>query len=248
MTQQNLKQRIAGGGRLVGTFVKTPSPIVVEVLGTTSLDFIVLDAEHAPFGRIEIDSCLHAARAAGLASLVRVETSQPHHLLQALDSGADGVLVPHVRSAQAAREVVDAAHYRAGGRGFAGSTRAAGYTTVPFGDHLAASAQRTVVIGQIEDLEAVDEIDEIAAVAGLDGLFVGPVDLAVSMGADSPAAPEVFAMIERIAAAVSKAAMPLGIFIANTSDIPRYESLGFGFFVAQSDHVFIRNGANALKA
>jgi 2-keto-3-deoxy-L-rhamnonate aldolase RhmA len=248
MTEQNLKQRIAGDGRLVGTFVKTPSPIIIEVLGATSLDFIVLDAEHAPFGRLEIDSCLHAARAMGMASLVRVETSEPHHLLQALDSGADGVLVPHVRSAQAARSIVEAAHYRAGGRGFAGSTRAAGYTTVPFSEHLAASAQRTVVIGQIEDLEAVDEINEIAAVPGLDGLFVGPVDLAVSMGAESPASPEVLAMVERIAAAVSKAGVPLGIFVANTADIVRYELLGFSFFVAQSDHVFLRNGANALKA
>ncbi len=248
MTHQNLKQRIAGGGRLVGTFVKTPSPIIIEVLGTTSLDFVVLDAEHAPFGRLEIDSCLHAARATGMASLVRVETSEPHHLLQALDSGAEGVLVPHVRSVQAARAVVDAAHYRAGGRGFAGSTRAAGYTTVPFGEHLAASAQRTAVIGQIEDLEAVDEIDEIAAIPGLDGLFVGPVDLAVSMGAESPASPEVLAMVERIATAVSKAGVPLGIFIANTADIVRFEALGFSFFIAQSDHVFLRNGANALKA
>lgn len=246
MPETNLKSRLANGERLIGTFLKTPSPIVVEVLGTTTLDFIVIDVEHAPFGRLELDTCLMAARSVHLSSLVRVASSSAHHVLQALDSGADGVLVPHVLDAEQARGVVASAHYVPGGRGFAGSTRAAGYTTRKFRNHMDDSARNTVVIAQIEDIEAVSHVEEIAAVDGLDAVFVGPVDLAVSMSATGPDDPKVTEVVAGIADRVRPSGRPLGIFVASVADIPKFTAMGFGYFIAQSDHVFLRNGATAL--
>ena len=146
-----LKARLAAGELILGTFVKTPSPIVVEVLALSPLDCLCLDAEHAPFDRAAIDACVLAARAAGMEVVVRVPSAAPEHLLNALDCGATGVVVPHVRSAEEAHAVVAACHYGAGGRGYAGSSRAAGYTSVPMSQHRANSAARTVVIAQIED-------------------------------------------------------------------------------------------------
>lgn len=106
-----LKDRIAAGETLLGTFLKTPSPILVEVLGGCGVDLVCLDAEHAPFDRGDLDRCIMAARAVGLPVLVRTATVSPEHILNALDCGADGVLLPHIRNAREAAATALAASY-----------------------------------------------------------------------------------------------------------------------------------------
>ena len=196
----SFRDRLRGGELLSGTWVKTPHPHVVEVLALSPLDVLVLDAEHAPFDRGSLDACIMAARAGGKPVLVRPASSAHEHILNALDCGADGVIVPHVRSAAEAREIVRACHYVPGGRGFAGSTRAAGYTTRGMAKHREA-AKGVVVIAQIEDVEAVEAIEEIAAVEGIDALFIGRADLTISYAADTPDNAAVVAAVERICAA-----------------------------------------------
>ncbi|MBY9064342.1 aldolase [Sphingomonas yunnanensis] len=241
-----LKQRLAAGERIVGTFVKTPSPIVVEVLALSSLDCLCLDAEHAPFDRAAIDGCVLASRASGKDVLVRVASTTPEHVLGALDCGATGVVAPHVRSADEARALVRMAHYGAGGRGYAGSSRAAGYTTRPMADHLAASARRTVVIAQIEDPEAVDAIDDIARVDGIDALFVGRADLTVAYGTADQDDPRVVAAVERVCAAGRACGRPVGMFLSRAADIPLWGEKGATLFLLGSDHGFLLAGAKAL--
>jgi 2-keto-3-deoxy-L-rhamnonate aldolase RhmA len=242
-----LKQRLAAGELIVGTFVKTPSPIVVEVLALSALDCLCLDAEHAPFDRIAVDGCAMAARAGGKDLLVRVPVATPEHILNALDCGATGIVAPHVRSAQEARDLVRMAHYGAGGRGYAGSSRAAGYTTSSMADHLERSA-RTIVIAQIEDPESIEDVEAIAAVEGIDALFVGRVDLTVAYGAASQDDPRVVAAVERVCAAGRAQGRPVGMFLARTSDIPLWREKGASLFLLGSDHGFMLAGAAALVA
>ncbi len=242
-----LKQRLAAGELIVGTFVKTPSPIIVEVLALSALDCLCLDAEHAPFDRIAIDGCAMAARAGGKDLLVRVPVATPEHILNALDCGATGIVAPHVRSAQEARDLVRMAHYGAGGRGYAGSSRAAGYTTRGMADHLERSAG-TIVIAQIEDPEAIEDIEAIAAVEGIDALFVGRVDLTVAYGVTSQDDPGVVAAVERVCAAGRAQGRPVGMFLARTSDISLWREKGASLFLLGSDHGFMLAGAAALMA
>ncbi|OHT20609.1 HpcH/HpaI aldolase family protein [Edaphosphingomonas haloaromaticamans] len=244
----NLKQRLAAGEMLVGTFVKTPSPIVVEVLGLSALDCLCLDAEHAPFDRPAIDACIMAARAAGMDVLVRVPSAAPEHILNALDCGATGVVIPHVRSAEEACTAVRLSHYGAGGRGYAGSARAAAYTTKPMAAHLADSAARTTVVLQIEDPEAIDAIEEIAAVEGVDALFVGRVDLTVAYGAASQDDPQVIAAVEKVCAAGRRHGRRTGMFLARLDDVPTWIDKGATLFLLGSDHSFMLAGAAALVA
>lgn len=150
----NLKSRVRNREPLIGTWVKTPSPMVCEVLGGTQLDLVCLDAEHSPFDRLTQDQCLSALWGKGMPTLVRIPSPAPEHILNALDCGATGVVIPHVTSAAMAEQLSKSAHFGAGGRGYAGSTRAAGYTGKKMADHLADSAAETVVVAQIEDLEA----------------------------------------------------------------------------------------------
>lgn len=246
MNEGTFKARLAARELLVGTFVKTPAPMLVEVLALSSLDLLCLDAEHAPFDRGALDLCLLAARAAGKPALVRVPSAAPEHLLNALDCGATGVLVPHVRSVAEAEAVVKAAHYGHGGRGYAGSPRAAGYTTTPMAQHKANSASRTVAIAQIEDPEGVEAVEAIAKVPALDALFVGRVDLTVAYNAESQDDPRVLAAVERICAAGQAANKPVGMFLARVEDVAYWRSRGASFFLLGSDHSFLLAGANSL--
>ena len=246
VTERTLKARLAAGNLVVGTFVKTPSPIVVEVLGMTALDCLCLDAEHAPFDRGSLDGCIHAARAAGMEVLVRVPTGAPEHILQVLDCGATGVVVPHVRSVAEAEAVVKAARYGERGRGYAGSSRAAGYTTLPMAAHRKNSAERTVIVAQIEDPEAVENVEAIAAVAGLDALFVGRVDLTVAYGAESQDDPRVVSAVERVCAAARNAGKPAGMFLARVEDAAYWRDRGASLFLLGSDHTFLLAGAADL--
>jgi 2-keto-3-deoxy-L-rhamnonate aldolase RhmA len=243
-----LKQRLAGGETLWGSFLKTPSPILVEVFASAGLDVLCLDAEHAPFDRTAIDLCTMAARAAGLALLVRTPTSAHEHILNALDCGADGVLLPHIRSADEARAAVAATHYGRGGRGYAGSSRAALYggSTIP--DHLLASAERSVAIVQIEDVEAVEAVEDIAAVSGLDALFVGRIDLTVAFGQTDPDAPVVVEAVDRILAAGQASGVPVGMFVPRDAHVAAWKAKGAKLFLQGSDHAFMRAGSKAARA
>ena len=245
---KSLKARLADNDLVVGTFVKTPSPIIVEVLSLTALDCLCLDAEHAPFDRGTLDLCILAARASGMDVLVRLASSAPELILNALDCGATGILVPHVRTADEARAVVRASRYGDGGRGYAGSSRAAGYTTRSMATHLAASAEATVVILQIEDTEAIDAIEAIAQVPGVDALFVGRVDLTVALGAVSQDDPRVVAAVEAVCEQAPRCGRPVGMFLSRVEDIAGWRARGASLFLLGSDHGFLLSGAADLLA
>jgi 2-keto-3-deoxy-L-rhamnonate aldolase RhmA len=241
----SFRDRLRAGDVLSGTWIKTPHPHVVEVLALSPLDVLVLDAEHAPFDRRDLDAGIMAARAGGKPILVRPASSSHEHILNALDCGADGVIVPHIRSADEAREIVRACHYVPGGRGFAGSSRAAGYTTLGMAKHR-ATAKDVIVIAQIEDVEAVEAIEEIAAVEGIDALFIGRADLTISYAADTPDDAVVVAAVERICTAGKAAGRTVGMFLGRVADVPLWRAQGASLFILQSDHDFMLKGAAAL--
>ena len=239
------KQRLAAGDLLVGTWIKTPHPTVVEVLSLTSLDCLVLDAEHAPFDRAQLDTCLSLARQVPV--LVRTPSAAPEHILQALDSGAAGVVVPHLRSVAEADAAVRATRYVRGGRGYAGTTRAAGFGTRGMAANRSAG-ENVVLIGQIEDVKAIDAIEDIAAVEGVDALFIGRADLTVSFGVESPDDPLVVEAVERVCEAGKAAGRTIGMFLARPGDAQQWLAKGASLFLLQSDHDFLRSGAEALAA
>jgi 2-keto-3-deoxy-L-rhamnonate aldolase RhmA len=239
------KERLLSGELIIGTWIKTADSNLVEVLALSDLDCLILDAEHAPFDRREINLCVQAGEAAGKPILVRIAAARPEYALQALDCGATGIVVPHVRSAAEARAAVRMSHYGHGGRGYAGSSRSAGYTRTPMAQHLANSAARTVVILQIEDPEAIEDIDEIAQVDGVDALFVGRIDLAVAVG-KSPDDPAVVAVVEQVCAASLRHGRKCGMFLSRVDDVPQWRELGATLFLLGSDHSFLLSGAAQL--
>lgn len=247
MTQhQTLRAALRARAPLVGVFYKSAAYQGIEVLGDTGLDCIVLDAEHAPFSERDLDICLMAARSVRLPVLVRVKDDGAAAMQAVLDMGATGVLVPHVDSADKAREVVRRTHYRNGTRGFSNAPRAGGYGKAAMGAHIESSDSEVAVLCQIEDRQAVEAIDEIVTVDGIDCLFIGRADLAVSFGCDDTAAAEVEGAIERVAAAGKAAGVPVGIFLPDLRDIARYRALGITFFLIGSDQSFLKAAVGAM--
>ncbi len=170
------------GDLLAGTFVKTPHHVLIEVLAQSELDFLCLDAEHAPFDRSSLDSCVAVSKALDFPILIRVGDNSPREILQALDYGAVGIVAPHIDTAEKAKDLARAARFGLNGRGYAGSSRWAGYATQKMSDLLTKSKEETVVIAQIEEPRGVEEAESIAAVNGIDGVFIGPADLSVGYG------------------------------------------------------------------
>lgn len=240
------RDRLHARQLLVGTFIKTPSPIVCEVLARSGLDLLVLDAEHAPFDRVELDGCLAICNALGMSALVRVPSSDPSHILNALDCGATGVMVPHVDSVRAAEAAVRASHYGRGGRGYSGSTRAAGFAGRAIGAQLEHAKKRTTVVVQIEDVEALNDIDAIARVPGIDSLFIGRADLTVALGKTDPSDPVVVQAVEKICAAGKAAQVPVGMFVAQNAEAKIWAARGASLFVLASDQSFLLSGAKQL--
>lgn len=216
-----------------------------EVLASTKIDVVCIDAEHSPFDRGDIDAAILAYRAADKPSLVRLQSSAPEQILNALDCGATGVVVPHVDSVAKAKSIAKAARFGDKGRGYAGSTRAANYAGNTVAQNLELN-QDNVVIAQIEDLAALDVIDDIATVEGIDCLFIGTMDLAVALGCSSPKDASVVSAAKKICVAANLANRRIGIFVADLNDVAYWRDQGVTLFLLGSDHGFIKAGINNL--
>ncbi|MDH5619950.1 MAG: aldolase/citrate lyase family protein [Gammaproteobacteria bacterium] len=239
------RKRLTGRDPLIGTWAKTPSPIIAEVLGLSRLDVVCIDTEHAPFGRLELDQSIAAFRAADMPNLVRTADDSAREIRNALDCGATGIVVPHVTTAEQARAIVKASHFGDQGRGYAGSHRAAGYTTKAMADNLAANRDQTTVIVQIEDIAALDNVAEIAAVDGVDCLFIGRIDLAVAMQ-KSASDPAVLDAVRRICDDCEAAGTAIGMFTPDVAELPDWQKAGASLFLLSSDQSLLLAGANAL--
>jgi 2-keto-3-deoxy-L-rhamnonate aldolase RhmA len=164
-----------------GVFIKTCAPQIVELLGLAKLDFAILDAEHAPFDRAGLDVMMLAGRAAGLPLFVRVPDHAPATIQNALDLGAQGLIVPHVDTPEQAAAIVSRARFEAGERGFSNAARFGRYGTTTICEAVAIG-DKAEIICQIESAQAVSNAAAIVGVAGVTGLLIGRADLALSMG------------------------------------------------------------------
>jgi len=243
----NFKQLLADKQPLLGTFVKTPHHHNTEVLSKLGFDTLCLDAEHAPFDRGDLDRCILAAKANQQHVVVRIANDSHDSILNVLDLGADGVVIPHVKSAAQLKKVIQNCYFGHNGRGYAGSTRMAGYTTRNIHQNIKHNHSNTTIIAQIEDLDALDELSEICQVDGLDCLFIGRMDLTVALGETDPGAAIVINTIQQIIDVAKQYNVSVGMFVANLDELPVWIEKQVSLFLLGSDHSFMLTGAKALQ-
>lgn len=153
----------------------------------SGMDFVLIDCEHGPADVIALRNHIALASVHRVPVIVRVGEHDPGQILRVLDQGAEGILAPHIDSRQEAEAVVTAALYPPDGcRGFATYSRAGRFGTVPAAEHRARFLENTLVLGMIESPTAVAAVREIAGTRRLDGLMIGPSDLAASSGPTDP--------------------------------------------------------------
>lgn len=187
MSAPSLRARAQAGERLLGVLLRMPAEELVEMVAVAGYDFVLVDAEHGPADLIALRQHIAVAAMHGLPVVVRVGEGDGGMILRALDQGAEGILAPHLDDAGAAAALVSATHYPPlGTRGFATYSRAGRFGQTDAAAHRDWFLQNTLLLGMIESPAGVDAVGDIIATEGLDGLMIGPSDLAASSGPQDP--------------------------------------------------------------
>jgi 4-hydroxy-2-oxoheptanedioate aldolase len=244
-----IKRRLAAGETLVGFWAALASPAACEVMGLSGIDWVLIDTEHAPNELNDVVAQLRALKAAGCPAIVRPAWNDMVLVKRLLDAGADSLLLPFVQNEAEARAAVGFTRYPpAGVRGVATAGRNAGFGRVP--DYLATAHREIAVLVQIETLEAVNNLEAIAGVEGVDAVFVGPSDLAASMGhLGNPMHPEVQAAIADIAARMRALGKPAAIYGLGDANARAMIALGYRMVCIGSDvSMLVRTGDALVQA
>jgi 2-keto-3-deoxy-L-rhamnonate aldolase RhmA len=231
------------GRVLAGIFIKTPVIQQIEIAADAGVDFCVLDSEHAPMDLRAIDQLAGIARAIGMPCLTRIPDHSAAFVSACLDLGCAGVLAPRVQSAAAAAQLVAAAKFSSGRRGFSPSPRAFGYGSSTGRSAREAADRASTVWVQIEDAAGVANAAAIAATPGVDCVFIGPTDLAADLGAETAADPKVREAVAKIASAGRAAGVRVAAFASGADEIRVMLDAGVTIFVCGSDQAAFRAGA-----
>jgi 4-hydroxy-2-oxoheptanedioate aldolase len=248
MRPNRFKDALGAGAAQIGLWSSLCSNIVAEILAGSGFDWIVVDTEHAPNELTDVLGQLQAMVGGTAEPVVRPAWNDAVLIKRILDIGGRSILVPFVQNADEARKAVAATRYPPLGiRGVSVAPRANRYGRVP-GYHHKAHDEICVLV-QVETRAAAGEIEAIAAVEGVDGIFIGPSDLAADLGhlAD-PRHPEVQAVIADACRRIRAAGKAAGILTGDAGDAARYLEAGFTFVAVGSDAGVLSQGASKLVA
>lgn len=238
--------KLRSGTAQIGLWCSLADPYAAEVVAGSGFDWLLLDTEHAPAGLETLLGQLQALAAYPVAPVVRPASNDPVRIKQCLDLGAQSLLVPYVERAAEARAAVAAVRYPPEGvRGVAALTRASRFGRVQ--DYGRRAASELCLLVQVETARALDELEAIATTEGVDGVFVGPADLAASLGhVGEPAHREVVAVVEETLRRIVATGAPAGILSGDPVFAARCLDLGATFVAVGSDLGVLARGTEAL--
>jgi 4-hydroxy-2-oxoheptanedioate aldolase len=246
LPQNAFKRALAAGQLQIGLWCSLASPIAAEIVADSGFDWLLIDSEHSPNEIPDLLAALQAVGRGTASPVVRPPWNDPVMIKRVLDIGAQTLLLPYVQNPDEARRAVAATRYPpAGIRGVTASGRAARYGRVK--DYLKRADSEICVIAQVETRSALDELEAIATTDGIDAVFIGPADLAASLGhVGHPQHPEVQAALEDGVRRLTAIGVPAGILTANEEEARRYINWGYRFVAVGVDIALLARGADAL--
>ena len=246
LPENSFKRRLLAGQQQIGLWCSLDSPYAIEVVAGSGFDWLLLDTEHSPSDVVNVLAQLQAMSSYPVAPIVRPASNDVVLIKRYLDIGVQTLLIPYVQSVEEARYAVEATRYApAGVRGVAGLTRATLFGRVD--DYAATAADEICLLLQIETRQALDRLEDIAAVEGVDGLFIGPADLAASLGhAGNPGHPEVKQAVEDAIRRIQACGKPAGILTLDMAFARRCMELGTVFTATGVDLGILVQGAERL--
>ena len=242
-----VKDLLAKKKLALGSFItEIPSPAVPEIFGLAGFDFVIADTEHSSFTLETVANLVRGGRLAGTDVFVRVRENNPSLITQALDTGSQGIVVPHCDTKEDALAAVRRAKYSPlGERGVFGASAAAKYGLVE--DYFNKANQGTMVIVQIESEEAVENAGEISSVKGVDVVFVGPYDLSQTLGLIGEVNhPRVEKAIRKVLAAAKKFEKPAGILVVDLPGARKWIKEGVSFLVYSVEALIFRQSLEEI--
>lgn len=243
----SLKSRIAARELTIGSWLSFGYPAVCEVVATAGFDWLVIDMEHSAIDMAQAQQLIQIVDLAGCVPLVRVGANDPLLIKRAMDAGAWGVVVPMVNSPAEARRAVSSMRYPPVGTRGVGLSRAHRYG-LGFEDYKAWADEETILIVQIEHIDAVESLEEILAVEGVDGFIVGPYDLSGSLGRPGDFDhPDVAAALARVRAVMHAGTKPGGYHVVHSNHADLLEKIdqGYTFIAYGNDMVFLAEKISA---
>jgi 2-dehydro-3-deoxyglucarate aldolase/4-hydroxy-2-oxoheptanedioate aldolase len=242
-----VKHALQAGHKTAGAWLQMASPISAEIMARAGFDWLMIDLEHGPGDILTLIAQLQALNGSGVTPMVRAPWNDFVTIKRILDAGVSGVLVPYVNTAAEAQAAVHACKYPPEGvRGVAASPRAAGYGQNSM-DYLHSANDEIFVMTAVETPEAVASLDEILHVKGLDGIFIGPMDLATSMGYfAAPGHPEVQNVIRSIEDKVLATGKVLASIANSWEQAQKQYERGYQMLMLMADGVALGNMASDL--
>ena len=230
----------------VGLWQSLCSNVAVEICSDSGFDWLLLDTEHSPNEIPDLLSQLQAMEKGTATAIIRPAWNDAVLIKRCLDIGAQALLIPYVQSVEEAKAAVAATRYPPHGiRGVSVSARASRYGRVS--GYLTKANSEICVLVQVETRQSLDALEDIAAVDGVDGVFIGPSDLAASLGhLGNPAHADVQAAMKDAVERLTKVGMPAGILTSNEEEARRYIDWGFLFVAVGSDVGLLAKNADAL--
>jgi 4-hydroxy-2-oxoheptanedioate aldolase len=249
MPRNDFKRAIAAGRQQIGLWCTLPSGFTAEALAGCGFDWLLFDTEHSPGDPMTVLEQLQAAAPYPAAAAVRPASNDPVLIKRILDAGAQTLLIPYVQNRSEAEAAVAAMRYPPNGiRGYAGITRATRYGLVA--DYARRVEEELCLLVQVETAAALSEIEAIASVDGVDGIFIGPADLAASMGhPGEPEHPEVKTAIEDAILRIRSAGKPAGILTLDPAFARRCIEVGTVFTAVDVDAaILLRHAREVARA
>lgn len=237
MLQTNkLKAALRAGDTVFGLLNSIPSPLLIEMLGYAGYDFVILDMEHVSVNPETLENAVRAAECVGITPLVRVPSAAQEHILRVLDCGAQGVVVPHVRSRAEAEQIVRAGRYYPDGRRGISGGRTTGFGAIDLVHYFGCANREILLAVMIEDQAGVEAIDEIAGVLGIDMVLEGAVDLSQSYGVPGQHQhPEVQAAIHAVAATCQQKGVAFCAIPRAAGQLDKWREQGINAFLLGDD-------------
>jgi 4-hydroxy-2-oxoheptanedioate aldolase len=246
MQRNAFKHDLAAGKLQIGLWSSLCSNVAAEIISDSGFDWILLDTEHSPNEIPDLVTQLQAMQAGTATPIIRPAWNDAVLAKRALDIGAQSLLFPYVQNAEEARRAVASTRYPLQGiRGVSVAARASRYGRTP--GYLTKANEEICVLVQVETRAALSEIEAIAAVEGIDGVFIGPSDLAASLGhLGNPQHPDVQKAIEDAVKRLKAVGKPAGILTGNEEEARRYIGWGYLFVAVGADVGLLARNADAL--
>ncbi|MDP2953367.1 MAG: aldolase/citrate lyase family protein [Chloroflexota bacterium] len=235
MRQNRVKEKLARGETVFGSYITVPEPALVEVCAYSGLDYVLIDAEHTVITEADCLALVRTAEAVGITPIVRVQENTPKLILRYMETGVQGLIIPNVETAEDVRSALRAMKYPPEGERGLGTSRASHLGVGPGADlaeHMRSSNRETMLLLLVEHIRGVENIEAILDIPGVDSVWVGKTDLSQSLGVGGQVShPLVMAASDKVFAQARSKGVVLGMYAGDPALVREYLAQGVRMFL-----------------